>query len=124
VEQVSVTVERVGEPGRWVRVTMGLHACLPGPDWLDWQDPLTFDLSPADQLSAALGWRDWAEEVQRAIEYVWRPYPAGRVELRAVRGVLGAEDRSGLALACTLALRRLLGEMAPELPTAQWRLRE
>jgi hypothetical protein len=122
--EVTVALERVDDRGRWVRVTLALYSCPPGLPDLEADDPLAWDVSPADRLAAARAWRDWAEVVRDALEYVWRPYPAGRVALRSVRGVLGDDDRAGLALACTLALRRLLGDAGPELPTALWRLRE
>jgi hypothetical protein len=123
VDQVTIALERVGDRRRWVRVTMSLRPCDPGDCFLSYRDPFAWNLEPADRLSAAYGWHDWEDVVRGAIEYVWRPYAVGGVRITEVQGVLGLEDREGLALACTLALRRLVGEALADLEDREWRER-
>jgi hypothetical protein len=124
VEQVTVAIERVGDRRRWVQVTMSLCACDPGDPFLSYRDPFAWGLEPADPLSAAYGWRDWQDFLRDALDYVWRPFAAGGVQITGVRGVLGLEDREGLELACVLAMRRLVGDETPEVATREWRVRE
>jgi hypothetical protein len=123
VEQVTIALERVGDRRRWVRVTMSLRPCDPGDRFLSYRDPFAWNLEPADRLSAAYGWHDWEDVVRGALDYVWRPYAVGGVRITEVQGVLGLEDREGLALACTLALRRLVGEAIEDLEDREWRER-
>jgi hypothetical protein len=123
VEQATIAVERVGDRRRWVRVTISLCACDPGDTLLTFRDPFSWGLEPADPLSAAYGRHDWEGVLREAVEYVWRPFAAGRVLVNEVRGFLGLEDREALTVACTLALHRLLGDEAAGVSTREWRVR-
>ncbi len=123
MDQVTIAVERVGDRRRWVRVTMSLHSNHPADRFLSYRDPFAWNLEPADRMSAAYGWHDWEEVVREAIEYVWRPFGGGGVTIAEVQGVLGLEDREGLALACALAVRRLVGEVVSDWEDREWRER-
>jgi hypothetical protein len=123
VEKVTVALERVGDRDRWVRVTLSLCACDPGDALLSYRDPFAWGLESADPLTARYGRLDWEEVVRGAIEAVWRPFTPRGVRVTQVQGSLGLGDREGLALACILALRRLVGGEEWEPATSEWRER-
>jgi hypothetical protein len=67
----------------------------------------------ADRIGPGFPPRLWQEAMLSGLRWGWRPFGGTRFDVTAVEGCLGSEDLNGVALACAVALLRLVGDDAP-----------
>lgn len=117
---VTATATRSDDPGRWVRLTLGLRDATDELPFLAHASTFLGAVEPLDPLAEEYTLENWESGLLSGVGYYVRRSPPFRLRATELVGRLGSDDMDGVAGAAGAAVARLLAFDPEPAPPAGW----